>query len=113
MNTLQKTVMAFGVSALTLISSGSALAVDNQHVGKITTFHLNAEISGRDACIRMLPAVPAPGANGWACLYNTNPLRNQINTMMREAYERARPCTIGWNTTLPEGNANIIFVECR
>lgn len=113
MNTLHKSILAFGVSALTLLSSGSALAVGSLHVGKITTFHLNAEISGRDACIRMLPEVPAPGSNGWACLYNSNPLRNQINTMMREAYERARPCTIGWNTTLPEGHANIVFVECR
>lgn len=78
------------MSALSLLISQSALAVTN--TGRITTFHLNSDVAGRDACVRMTPNLTA--FDGWACVFNNNPLRSQLTTLMREAYERSRPCDI-------------------
>jgi hypothetical protein len=104
MKTPYKFIISF---ILTILFTNSAYAFEGR--GVINEFHLNSSIVGRDACIRMIPSLPG---TGWACIYNTNPLRNQLATLLREGYELKKTCAVAWNSNSPEGHANIIAASC-
>lgn len=102
-----KQKVLYATFGLSMLVSGSAFAIS--HGGLITFYHLNSAIAGRDACVRMVPAIPG---TGWACIYNTTPLRAQMANLLLDAYEQGKRCSIAWTKTLPEGHANISMVEC-
>jgi hypothetical protein len=108
MFSMKKTVLTtVALLGINVVVSGTALAAD--HSGVITLYHLNGGISGRDACVRMVPALPG---TGWACVYNSNLLRSQIATLLRDGYEQGKQCHLFWANTAPEGHANISVAEC-
>jgi hypothetical protein len=86
--------MAVSVALSLLICSTASAA---QIFGRITAFDINGGIPGRNVCVQMLPFVPASNGN-WACLYNSNLLKNEISTMLREAYLQKKSCWVAWNT---------------
>ncbi|MEQ1557460.1 MAG: hypothetical protein ABL933_00800 [Methyloglobulus sp.] len=93
--------------ALSALFASTAHAFEKR--GVINEYHLNSDSVGRDACIRMTTVLPG---TGWACIYNNNPLRNQLATLLREGYELKKTCTVAWSNTLPEGHANIFAASC-
>lgn len=107
MKSLLKFSITVFISGLLMLTSGIATAAINS--GKITLVHLNATVVGRDMCVRMLPGLPG---TGWACVYNTNLLRTQTTTLLREAYEQKKNCAVSWNSNGFDGHANILAAEC-
>jgi hypothetical protein len=107
MKTISKSASSIALTFMMSIWGGAAFAASSS--GQITFVHLNSGVAGRDVCIRMVPTLPG---SGWACLYNSNPLRSQIAELVLHAYEHGKHCGITWNTTAPEGHANIAIAEC-
>lgn len=107
MKSLSKLSITVFISGLLMLTSGVATAASN--TGKITLVHLNATVGGRDMCVKMLPALPGLG---WACIYNNNLLRTQTTTLLREAYEQKKNCSIFWNSNGFDGLPAIVVAEC-
>jgi hypothetical protein len=80
-----------------------------QGSGTVVSYHLNVAIAGRGACIRTNP--PLPG-NGWACVYDTEQLYNELNTLLNAAYVIGKTCTFVTSGTDPYGNGVIAIAEC-
>jgi len=91
MKILSKINVAVFISGILILTSGIASAA--VYDGKITVVDFDgnpANAGKRDICIQMLPALPST----WACLYNTNFMRPQLSTMLREAYEQKKSCQV-------------------
>lgn len=76
--------------------------------GSIKTYHLNGLISGRSSCIQTNPVLPTT----WVCLYLTNPLHQEIDTLLLNAYLYGKTCTISWSTTDSSGYGKIDWLSC-
>jgi hypothetical protein len=87
--------------------SGSSFAA--QGSGAVVTYHLNVSVAGRGACIRTNP--PLPG-NGWACVYDTVQLYDELNALLSAAYINGKTCVIVTSGTDPFGNGIIGIAEC-
>lgn len=96
------------VIAVLMLVSVTALAAS--HGGKIRLYHLNSAIPGRGACIRMGPA-NLPGT-GWACVWKSNPLYQEITDLLLKGYIHNKNCNITWNATDSAGHAIITIAEC-
>ena len=94
---------------ITLLFLVNGVANAANHSGQITYYHLNSTVAGRDACIRMVPTIPA--GNGWACVFNNNPLRTQITTLAREGFFQGSKCAVNW-TNIVGGVAAIDMLDC-
>jgi hypothetical protein len=98
--------ISFTTAALAATSISSFAA---QGSGTVVTYHLNVAIAGRGACIRTNP--PLPG-NGWACVYDTQQLYDELNALLSAAYINGKTCTIVTSGTDPFGNGVIGIAEC-
>jgi len=109
MKSLLKLSITLFISSLLLLTCGVANAGSN--TGKITHVNFNGSTvyaGKRDMCIQMLPAL----ASGYACLYNTNFMRTQIATMLREAFEQKKTCTVAWSSNGFDTLPAIEAIEC-
>jgi hypothetical protein len=98
--------LSFTAAALLSMSGTSSAA---QGSGTVVAYHLNVTIAGRGACIRTNPALPG---NGWACVYDTEQLYNELNELLNAAYVAGKTCTIVTSGTDPYGNGVIEIAEC-
>lgn len=96
----------YTAAGLVTMSEGSFAA---QGSGTVVTYHLNVTIAGRGACIRTNP--PLPG-NGWACVYDTQQLYDELNALLNAAYINGKTCIIVTSGTDPFGNGIIQIAEC-
>jgi len=110
MKSLLKLSITLFISSLLLLTSSIANAAGN--TGKITLVDFNGTpvyAGKRDICFQMLPAIPAPG---FACVYNTNFMRTQMSTMLREAYELKKTCSVFWSGVGFDGLPSIDAIQC-
>ena len=98
--------LSFTAAAL-VTTYGTSFAA--QGSGTVVTYHLNVDIAGRGACIRTNP--PLPG-NGWACVYDTQQLYDELNALLNAAYINGKTCTIVTFGPDPYGNGIIEIAEC-
>jgi hypothetical protein len=98
--------VSFTAAALVAMSGSSFAA---QGSGTVVTYHLNVDVAGRGACIRTNP--PLPG-NGWACVWDTEQLYNELNALLNAAYVNGKTCTIVTSGTDPYGTGIIGIAEC-
>lgn len=98
--------LAFIAAALVTMYGSSFAA---QGSGTVVTYHLNVAVAGRGACIRTNP--PLPG-NGWACVYDTEQLYDELNALLNAAYINGKTCIIVTSGTDPFGNGIIAIAEC-
>jgi len=91
---------------LSLLLCGTASA--GEHFGRIAVYDLNGTVPGRDACVQQVPALTTL----WGCVYNNNPLRNQISTLLREAREQNKSCWLTWENLSSQGDVIITHVQC-
>lgn len=89
-----------------LATSGTALA--DSHGGTISLYHLNSAIAGRGVCIQTTPALPGT----WACLWKSNPLYQEITTLLLNGFVFKRYCTISWTSMDSSGFPIIDLAEC-
>jgi len=99
--------LAAVVFVLGLGLASPAMAAANS--GRIANYHLNSEVPGRGVCVRMAPDLPG---TGWACLWKSNPLYNEISTLLLQAQVNGRNCNITWNVQDPNGHNLISIAEC-
>ena len=90
---------------------GSFVAQGTTTIGTITTLHLNGYYSNsaRGVCIHMTPALPE---SGWACLYRSNALYKEINSMLVLANVTAKVCSVSFSVKDADNLWIIETVEC-
>lgn len=98
---------------LSLMVTASLLTVSNIAgagigEGKISVYHLNADVPNRGVCVQMNPAL----STGWACLYLNSSLYKEITATLLAGYVAGRTCKVFWNTTGTDGYASISSAEC-
>jgi hypothetical protein len=91
---------------LFLLGANTALA--DTHSGTIERLHYNSNVPGRNVCVRTVPEAPG---SGWICLYEKH-LTEEINDLLRIAYERNKTCGFSWSSTDPAEAPGIDWVEC-
>lgn len=94
-------------SALIMMTSSTAMAVTA--TGKISLYHLNANVVGRGVCIKMNPSIQSPG--NWACLWQSNLLYTEITDLLLEGYSRGKTCSVNWSRN-EGGYPYIEWAEC-
>ena len=83
---LARFALCLSFTAAALVSMyGSSFAA--QGSGIVVTYHLNVTIAGRGACIRTNPALPG---NGWACVYDTEQLYDELNALLSGEAQHSR-----------------------
>ena len=98
--------LSFIAAALVTMYGNSFAA---QGSGIVVAYHLNVTVAGRGACIRTNPALPG---NGWACVYDTEQLYDELNVLLSAAYINGKTCIIVTSGTDPFGNGIIEIAEC-
>lgn len=96
-----------------IVSVGALLSVSanaTDATGVVVDYHLNPAVTNRIACVSLSPGV---GGTGSVCLYNTNSLYKEINTLLLAAYASQRECTLSWNSLDASNHKILSHITCR
>lgn len=107
----RKCIFIIAALLVLTLTATSRSALADSHTGQISVYDLDGSIRPeRGACVKTVPDLP--GGRGWACLQKDNDLYQEITNLLRDALIHRLRCTIGWDTTDPQGHLLIAWVDC-